>query len=379
MLWPSTAVERVRPSRFTPPFCPWPECVGHRGPRPRFHRYGSYERPSDAARIPRYRCLKCKRTCSRQTFSTTYYLKRRELPAPIAAGLVACSAHRQLSRSLSCSKTTVTRAAERLSRHAILLHCRMMKHVGPLTEPVVHDHFEGFIHRQDQALGIGTAVGARSWFVFDLDPALHRGAGRRPDRTTTAKLEFKQESAYARSIGRTFTRLALLAPQDGLIRFIADGRKAYRFAQSRHPEGKRFTLEIYKNPKRGPKGSPRTPEAVARDAAMFPVDSLHQLIRHTCADHKRETIAFGRRLESIVGRSFLMAVWKNLIKGRSERKPDRRTPAMLLGLCDKRWKWEEALRQRLFLSRESVPASWQKLYGRAWTKDAPRHNARHAQ
>ncbi len=37
---------------------------------------------------------------------------------------------------------------------------------------------------------------------------------------------------------------------------------------------------------------------------MHPVDGLHRLFRHSCADHKRETIAFGRRLESIMGRAF---------------------------------------------------------------------------
>ena len=378
MEWPKLAVERVRPSRFVPPFCPWQKCEAHRGPHPRFHRHGYYDRKSDAARIPRYRCLACCRTCSRQTFSTTYYLKRRELPAPIAAGLVACSAHRQLARSLGCAKTTVTRAAERLSRHALLLQSRALHHVERLTEPIVHDHFEAFIHRQDQAVGIGTAVGARSWFVFDLDPAPHRGAGRRPDRTGSARLEFRQEFAYARSIGRTLGRLAPLVTQDAPIRFVADGRKAYRIAHARHPEGKRFVLETYKNPKRGPKGTPRSADAIARDFAMFPADQLHQMYRHTCADHKRETIAFGRRLESVLGRSFLMAVWKNFIKGRSERRPDRRTPAMMLGLSDKRWSWEQVLRQRLFPTRAQVPHSWITLYRRAWSRGLPRHTARHA-
>ena len=51
---------------------------------------------------------------------------------------------------------------------------------------------------------------------------------------------------------------------------------------------------------------------------MFPVDQLHQLLRHSCADHKRETIAFGRRLESIGWVALnLLAVWKNFIKARS--------------------------------------------------------------
>ena len=84
---------------------------------------------------------------------------------------------------------------------------------------------------------------------------------------------------------------------------------------------------------------------------MAPVDHFHQLLRHTCADHKRETIAFGRKVDSIVGRAYLTTVWRNFVKGRSERRPDRRTPAMLLGLADRPWTWRRILAQRLFATR----------------------------
>ena len=104
---------------------------------------------------------------------------------------------------------------------------------------------------------------------------------------------------------------------------------------------------------------------------MFPADQLHQLIRHTCADHKRETIAFGRRLESIVGRAHLVAVWKNFIKRRTERRPDRSTPAMRLGLADERWEWERIFVRRLFPTREVLSNSALALYWKRWTPGLP--------
>jgi hypothetical protein len=94
---------------------------------------------------------------------------------------------------------------------------------------------------------------------------------------------------------------------------------------------------------------------------MAPVDQLHQLLRHTCAEHKRETIAFGRKAASILGRLFLTTVWKNLVKGRSERRPDRPTPAMALGLATAPWSWRRVLATRLFPDRESLPESWRPL------------------
>jgi hypothetical protein len=261
--------------------------------------------------------------------------------------------------------------AERLGRHAILFHARVLAHLSPISEPIVHDHFETFIGRQDQALGIGNAVGARSWFVYDIDPAPHRGSGRRPDRIQKSAETSSCSRPYVRSIRRTIQALISHQSADRPLILRADGRGDYRVALREEALGSRISFEAFPNPVRGPKGSPRSAEAIARDAAMFPVDQLHQLLRHSCADHKRETIAFGRRLESIVGRANLMAVWKNFIKARSERAPDRTTPAMRLGLTDERWRWERILSRRLFPTREPVSESALRIYRKRWSRGLP--------
>jgi transposase-like protein len=361
-----------------PPFCPWPKCPAHRSRGKGFNRNGSYRTRSSPGRIPRFLCLDCERTCSRQTFSTTYYLKRPELLAPIACGLAACSCHRQLARSLHCAKTSVTRQAERLGRHAILFNARCNAQLPALGEPVVHDHFEVFIGRQDHALGVGTAVGSTSWFVYDIDPAPHRGSGRRPDRKPEDKTTVRVKRPYVQSIKRSLRGLISHLPGSDRLVLRVDGRTDYPVALSDESIGSRVELQAFPNPVRGPKGTPRSPEARRRDQAMFPNDQLHQLLRHTCADHKRETIAFGRRLESIIGRANLMAVWKNFIKARSERAKDRTTPAMRLGLTDERWRFERLLSRRLFTHREPVSRSALRVYQKRWTPGLPRFDRRHA-
>jgi transposase-like protein len=376
MRWPKTSIESVRPSRFHPPFCPWTDCSTHRGARARFQGHGSYRTRFSCRRIPRFRCTSCRHTCSRQTFSTTYYLKKPRLLVGVAAGLAACSAQRQIARSLRCAKTSVTRLAERLGRHAILFQARCLRGLA-LDEPVVHDHFETFVGRQDRALGIGTAVGSESWFVYDVDPAPHRGSGRWPDRKPEMTKD-SPSSPYVRSIKRTFSGLIEHISGGRDLTFVVDGRADYTRAVRDRALAGRVTLRVFPNPKRGPKGSPRSEEAIARDRAMFPVDQLHQLLRHTCSDHKRETIAFGRRLESILGRAHLMAVWKNFIKSRSERAPDRSTPAMRLGLARDPWTWDRILSRRLFSTREPVTEVALKLYGKRWTAGLPELAARHA-
>jgi len=378
MHWPRLSAESVRPSRFLPPFCPWPACAAHRIPGRGFQRFGSYRKPSDFRRIPRFRCRDCKRTCSRQTFSTTYYLKRPALLVAVASGLAACSAHRQIARSSHCSKTSVTRMAERLGRHAILFHARCRGELPALNETIVHDHWEVFIGRQDRALGIGTAVGSESWFVYDIDPAPHRGSGRRPDRKPERGASPRSNRSYIESIKRTLRGLIPHVSEGQPLVCNVDGRLDYRVAARAADLKSRVLLRAYPNPKRGPKGTPRSPEAIERDRAMFPVDQLHQLLRHSCADHKRETIAFGRRLESIVGRAHLLAVWKNFIKCRSERRPDRTTPAMRLGMTDTRWRWERVLSRRLFFERELMSDSTRSIYRKGWTRSLPELALKHA-
>ena len=268
--------------------------------------------------------------------------------------------------------------AERLGRHAILFHARCRTDLPALRETIVHDHWEVFIVRQDRALGIGTAVGDLSWFVYDVDPAPHRGSGRRPDRKVDPDTSSRTKRAYIESIRRTFRGLIPHVSEGQPLVCNVDGRPDYPVAAQAEDLKARVVLHIFPNPVRGPKGTPRSPEAVERDGAMHLVDHLHGLLRHSCSDHKRETIAFGRRLESIIGRAHLLAVWKNFIKSRSERKPDKTTPAMHLGMADSAWRWQRLLSRRLFPERERMPESARAIYRKGWTRALPRLALKHA-
>jgi len=379
MEWPRTPVDRLQ--EFRPPFCPRSDCRHHTGSEGfRWRKHGFYATKRNG-RIQRYRCMGCKSTFSRKAFSPTYYLKRPELLRPVAAGLQAGSAHGQIARSLDCRPSTVTRLSARLGRHAMLLHCRSLQALeGRLDEPVVFDHFETFELTQDLPFGIGTPVGAESWFVYGGDPAPHRRTGKlspAQQLRCAKRAPRPRRGGYEGSTSRTLERLLRLKRPGRELHLITDGMEAYARAVARHPLGKSIRLECHPNPKRGPKGSKRSAEAVARDRAMFPADSLHALLRHTLAAHKRETISFGRRINAIVERFFVTAIWRNFVKHRSERRPDRRTPAMLLGLTDRPWPWPRVLGRRLFPAREKIDAEWMRLYRRVWPTPELPINTRH--
>lgn len=318
--------------------------------------------------MPRFRCRSCGRSFSRQSFGTSYYLKRPELLLPVAAGLVAGSAHRQVARSLGCAGSTVTRLSARLGRHALLLHALALRALtGRLAEPLAADHFETFEFSQDFPFGVLTLVGRDSWFVYGLDPARHARGGRvTPAQVArlAGRPKVSTRGGYRGSFRRGLDLVLPLAP--GLLEVACDGNESYVRALRAHPRRHRVRLEVHPNPVRGPKGSPRSPEALARDRTMYPVDQLHALLRHSRADHKRETIAFGRRLNAILERLHLAMCWRNFIKGRSERRPDPDSPAMRIGLSDRPWTWRRVLSRRLFPGRLPLSPVLRELYWRNW-------------
>ena len=380
MDWPKTPVERLQ--AFRPTFCPRPECPDHqrRDRRYRFHLDGSFPTRRDA-RVQRFRCLRCGKSCSQKTFSVRYFLKRPELLLPVAAGLVAGSAHRQIARSLGCSPSTVTRLSARLGRHAMLLLAHALDRLhGRLSETITFDHFETFEFAQDFPFGIATAVGADSWFVYGIDPAPHARTGRRSAvqaRRLRRRPRRPRRGGYTGSTSRTLDALLPLTAPTNRLHIVGDDRPQYRQAVERHLAAGRIRLVQYRNPPRGPKGTPRSPEARERDRAMFAVDAWHALIRHSAAHHRRETLAFGRRLNALMERMFLTVVWRNFVKQRSERKPDPTTPAMRVGLTDARWDWKRVLSRRLFVGRQKLPKVWLELYRRDWTSPMLASNARH--
>jgi len=380
---PRRPVEKIPARDFVPTHCPWPDCSEH-GPGPRttryrFHRHGYYERKCAPHRIPRFRCLACKATFSRQTFSTTYYAKKPKLLPLIAAQLQASSALRQIGRTLGCAHATVGRALARLGRHCMLLLARALVEVGTLREPVVIDHFGSFELTQDLPFSVGTAVGHRSWFLYALDPAVHERSGRttpaQRERLARRK-ERPREGGFQGSFGRLLDVLADLAPAERL-HLHTDAHESYKRALREHPAREKFQHLAVPNPLRGPKGSPSSEEARLRDAMMYASDNLHKLLRHTAKHHTRETIAFPRRLNAAFERGFVHAIWRDFVKGRSERKPDRRTPAMLLGLTDEPWTWMQVLGRRLFPSHIRLHPSWARLYRRDWITPELVRNSRH--
>ena len=364
-------IERTPPSDFRPPFCPRQDCPDHHIDRPRQYRFvrnGFYRRRCDRRRIQRYLCRRCDQGFSQQTFSVTYCMKRPDLLLPVAHWIASGCPLRRIARSLSglspdrpCHPSTIPRVSRRIGSQCLLVLEQLRHHVPPIREPIVSDHFEAFVGMQENALAIATPVGARSWFVYALEPAWHRQS------TTSSKRRprvARSPRAVERSVDRMLdTLVPLVAPETGLD-LVSDDDPNHARAIRRHPARHRIRHRAYRNPPDRRRGEPRDAATRQRDAELFPVDLLHALHRNWLSDHRRETVAFGRRGEAVMERLALLAVFRNLVQRVSERKNDRTTPAMRLGATDRPWLWADVLSERRFPTRIGLVPSARKVLTR---------------
>jgi len=171
-------------------------------------------------------------------------------------------------------------------------------------------------------------------------------------RRRRAQLEGRLGRPDPRSVEREVaTLLALVAPESQELQLDSDEHQDYPRAlrRVRHlAVHHRMTSSRRARTSRNP---------------LFAINLLDLLIRHSGANHKRETIAFSKRRQSAAERLWVFVVWRNCLKWFSERRRGE-TPAMRLGLTDRRWKVAELLGERLFPSRVRLPERWQRYYWR---------------
>ncbi|MBZ0270024.1 hypothetical protein K8I85_17875 [bacterium] len=108
-----------------------------------------------------------------------------------------------------------------------------------------------------------------------------------------------------------------------------------------------------------------TPSRQARTTGnpLFPVNLADLLIRHSGANHKRETIAFSKRRQGAAERLAIFQVWRNYIKQFSERRGGG-TPAQRAGIIDRALTVQDVLAGRLFVSRIRLRRRLMRYYRR---------------
>ena len=345
----------ARSRLFRPPHCPHASCDFHVDPQGwRYKRAGFYRRATPPFRVQRYRCSTCKRAFSSQTFSPTYWLHRPELLEAVFHGEVSGSGHRQIARQHGVSHTTIQRLSERLGRHCLLIHEMFRERAKQRlsSEPVVIDGLGSFAGGQYWPLEITGIVGTRSYYSHDFVVTEKRRSGTMTDEQKKRRALFETRLGCPDPGALRKDVLELLQttlPQDISIELRSDEKTEYVTALRRLRNSDIEHLTTHSKEPRIPKNP------------LFAVNAHHGFMRHSAANHKRETVAFSKRIQAVIYRHAIFQVWMNLVKSASERHPGK-TPAQRLGVTSRRWTIAELIAIRRFPTRRSMRKRVENYY-----------------
>jgi hypothetical protein len=275
-------------------------------------------------------------------------------------------ANRQAARDLKVSPAAVDHQIARLARHCMLFHQRMMKNSPPVKDVVV-DGFESFELSQYFPIHHHTAVEkGTDFFVYFTDSEL-----RRKGRMTMAQKRRRRELEAV--LGRPDPK-AIEKDMQELLEFVLDDAENAVVYSDEHPAYLRSLKQIALSVEHRV-----TPGKEHRDKnnSLWEVNLLDLLIRHCCANHKRETIAWSKRRQASAERLVILLVWRNYMKGRREKVRGSPTPSMERGMMDHPLEIEELLEHRIFRTRLDLPPRWAKYYDRAIETRALNINRRH--
>jgi transposase-like protein len=342
------------PADWLPPHCPNPNCLHHKAfsSNSDFKRIGYYRSQANPNRIPRFLCKTCRRSFSRQTFSTTYWQKRPFLDRDIFMSLVGCMCNRQIARAQQVAHETIARHVARIARHCALRHQKMLDRAPPFTD-VVADGFESFEFSQWFPIHHHVVVdNVSTFFITHTDSEL-----RRKGRMTAAQKRRRRE--LEETLGRP-PRGTIGRDMGEALETAVRGAPAAVVSTDEHPS--------YRSSVRRP-GIPithlRTNSRRARTVhnPLFPVNLLDLVIRHSSSNHKRETIAYSKRRQASAERLLVFQMWWNAMKWRALGRPPE-TPAMALGLLDRPLMVEDVLDERIFRDHVELSPRWSEYYAR---------------
>ncbi|MDP7021585.1 MAG: hypothetical protein QGH30_04440 [Candidatus Krumholzibacteria bacterium] len=264
----------------------------------------------------------------------------------ICGGMAA----RQIARDLEVAPSTVDRHIERLGRHCLLFHRNLMQDYQ-LQGDLVIDGFETFELSQYFPFHHNLAVEAETGFFLSFtDSELRRkGRMREDQKSRRGELEAQWGRPDPKAVEKGVRELLedVLAGESRVV-IRSDDHRAYPRAMwgiSCSIEHQVTSSKDYRD----------------RHNALWEINLLDLLLRHSNANHRRETLAWSKRRQNSSLRLAILLVWRNYLKKRWE-KGKRETPAMLKGLCKRPLKREEILTERLFPKRQKLSPRWEHYY-----------------
>jgi transposase-like protein len=324
---------------FRPPFCPHRSCSAHTHPGPQFYRHrGSYRAKCRSSRVPRYQCLTCERTFSRQTFRMDYCDKKPHLNARLFELLICGVGLRQSARMLKLSRRCTELKFRKIARHIRRLNLNLRK---PLmgSARFHFDEFETYEgQRNTRPLTVPVLVESETRFIVWAESAPIRPHGKMTEKRR--KLIARAEKRYGKrrngskhAVRRTLRRGASLVASAPTVTLESDEKSTYR------PLAKQAFGEERLRHNRTSSKLARTPWN-----PLFTINHEETIMRELMARVRRDSWLTSKKRRFLdLGLQLHMA-YRNLVRLRFNK--DSQSPAQRLGFAPRRLEISELLTWR---------------------------------
>lgn len=331
---------------FDPPFCPDPGCRFHLRPAARFCiRWGSYHPLCRSAPVPRFRCLACRRTFSRQTFRHDYYDRHPHDNGALFDLLASGVGYRQAARLLDRSVRGTQHKARKIARTCQRLHDNLC-HRLPGGRTFLLDEEETYEQASIRTLTLPVLIEHRSWFVV----ATAVGPIRRRARRGTARwrwqerdeLRFGRRPDHSRQCVEAVLRV-LDQRLDGQRLVLRSDAKASYARLAQLVFGQRVQHE---------RTLGRLPRTVWNP--LFPINTTLAMSRDLCSRLRRRSWLVSKQGRYLQLHMAIFTAYRNYVRRRFHRDPPGHTPAVELRLLPRQLGVDEVLAWRQAWGRHSI-------------------------
>ena len=319
---------------FDPPRCPNRRCPRHREPGGRFfRRHGHYRAHCRHYPVPRFRCLSCNRTFSRQTFRADFGQRKPYLNATFLSLMVSCVGQRQAARVLRVARRTIEHRFDWLASHARDFHLNRLRHRF-LEGPFQLDELESFESNRYQPVTVPILIHRKTYFLVATSVAPLRRKGRLTERQRIRRLLWesmhgRRPSSSSHAVHTVMEALRRVTRRASPVSLESDYKPAYghvgRAVFGRYFRWRRHSADARRD----------------RSNGLFPINHTNARLRHFLSRLRRRTWCVSRRRSCLKGHLDIATLWSNYCRGITNRT--RTTPAEALGLVPRIYRPEEVL------------------------------------
>ncbi len=332
---------------FVPPRCPNQVCEMFARPEDGFWtRRGSYWPKCRSEPVPRFRCRRCRKSFSRQTFRADYRDHRPDVNRELFLLLVSGVGLRQCSRVLGITRRCIELKARKIAHHLHRLN-RNLRGPMPSRATFQLDELETYEGRRNtRPLTMPILIERNSRFLL--------WAGRAPIRPR-GKMTNKRLEAMARDEAR-------FGPRRDRSRAVL--RLAFRELHKWTRQRPRVLLEtdeksLYPALARKVLGKDRLEHStvnskLVRDTfnPLFPINNSEAIFRDLTGRLRRESWLVSKQRRYLNGQLMMLMTWRNLVRRRFNH--DKESAAQVLGFTSRRMRFDEVVGWRQDWGEHSI-------------------------